>query len=62
MEEHPVQHTPPEQEEHGAAAPASSDKQPWQDPKLTFVEPTLTKHGSLTGVTGGLFGTFTPTP
>jgi hypothetical protein len=33
---------------------------PWQEPKLTFVEPTLTPHGELADVTGGFFGTFTP--
>ena len=39
----------------------SSDKQPWQEPKLAFVEPKLTKHGELTAVTGqGFFGTFMP--
>jgi hypothetical protein len=36
-------------------------KQPWQEPKLTFIEPTLTKHGTLEDVTGqGFFGTFSP--
>ena len=37
------------------------DKKPWQEPKLAFVEPKLTKHGSLEEVTGqGFFGGFTP--
>jgi hypothetical protein len=51
---------PPEQEAWDATAAASPDKQPWQDPKLTFVEPTLTKHGDLTAVTAAFFGGFTP--
>ena len=39
----------------------SSSKQPWQEPKLAFVEPKLTKHGSLEEVTGdGFFGGFSP--
>jgi hypothetical protein len=38
-----------------------SGKKPWQEPKLTFVEPKLTKHGSLEKVTGqSFFGPFTP--
>ena len=37
------------------------DKKPWQEPKLAFVEPKLTKHGSLEEITGqGFFGGFTP--
>ena len=35
----------------------------WQEPKLTFVEPELTQHGSITELTAedpGFFGTFTP--
>jgi hypothetical protein len=35
-------------------------KQPWREPKLTFVEPKLTEHGMLEEVTGGFFGGFTP--
>jgi hypothetical protein len=42
---------------------SSSDKQPWEQPKLTFVEPKLTRHGKLQEVTGqdgdGFFGGFT---
>lgn len=35
------------------------DKEPWREPKLTFVEPVLTKEGGLTELTGdGFFGTF----
>jgi hypothetical protein len=37
---------------------ASQDKQPWQEPRLAFVEPKLTPHGELQKVTGGFFGTF----
>lgn len=36
-------------------------RQPWHEPKLTFVEPQLTVHGDLQTVTGqGFFGGFTP--
>jgi hypothetical protein len=51
------------QGQEGAAAETASSKQPWQEPKLTFVEPTLTAHGPLAEVTGavpGFFTTFTP--
>jgi hypothetical protein len=45
------QHTPP----------PPADRQPWNEPKLTFVEPQLTAHGDLKKVTGqGFFGGFTP--
>jgi len=39
-------------------------KQPWEEPKLTFVEPTLTAHGALEDVTAqnGFFGSFDPGP
>lgn len=51
----------PAQEDRGSASSPSPGKQPWQEPKLAFVEPTLTKHGSLQEVTGqGFFGGFTP--
>lgn len=40
---------------------ASHARKPFAEPKLTFVEPKLTKHGDATKITGnGLFGTFTP--
>jgi hypothetical protein len=34
----------------------------WEEPKLTFVEPTLTKHGDVTKFTAahGFIGTFIP--
>jgi hypothetical protein len=44
---------------HSSASPAP-EKHPWQEPKLTFVEPKLTAHGELHKITGGFFGTFTP--
>ena len=34
-------------------------KKPWQEPKLAFVKPKLTKHGDLKELTG-FFGGFTP--
>jgi hypothetical protein len=37
-----------------------SNKAPWQEPKLAFIEPTLTTHGTLDEVTAGYFGGFTP--
>jgi hypothetical protein len=40
------------------AAPAT--KHPWQEPKLIFVEPKLTHHGTVQEVTGQSFGTFIP--
>jgi hypothetical protein len=41
--------------------PPGVDRQPWQEPKLAFVEPKLTAHGDLKQVTGqGFFGGFTP--
>ena len=30
------------------------------EPKLEFIEPKLTDHGDLAGVTHAFFGTFTP--
>ncbi len=48
------------------AKPAEVDapgKAEWEEPKLTFVEPTLTEHGSVQKLTGGFFGSFTaPNP
>ena len=44
-----------------SASTPTSGKESWQEPKLAFVEPKLTKHGSLEEVTGGgFFGGFTP--
>lgn len=42
---------------------SSSEKKVFTEPKLTFVEPELTKHGDATQITknnGGFFGTFVP--
>ncbi|HEY7496231.1 MAG TPA: hypothetical protein VIH59_34650 [Candidatus Tectomicrobia bacterium] len=57
-----VPSTQPQPEEHGTAAAPAPDKQPWQEPKLAFVEPRLTRHGGLQEVTGAepFFGGFTP--
>jgi hypothetical protein len=60
MEEQSVQHTAHLSEEPDAAATPPEKKQPWQDPKLVFVEPKLTHHGTVQEVTGQSFGTFVP--
>jgi hypothetical protein len=44
----------------GATADPASAKEPWQEPKLTFIEPKLTIHGRLEEVAAGFFGGFTP--
>jgi len=44
------------------AQSSSEGKKKWQEPKLTFVKPKLTKHGKLEEVTGQFFGAFTPPP
>ena len=38
------------------------DKKPFEEPKLRFIEPKLTKHGDATKITGGgeFFGSFSP--
>jgi len=55
--------TPPESTPAIAASRTTrsmtSGRQPWVAPKLTFVEPRLTKHGPLTQITG-FFGSFSP--
>jgi hypothetical protein len=43
-----------------AAAAGSHGQQPWEEPKLTFLEPKLTKHGPLEEVTTVFFGGFAP--
>jgi hypothetical protein len=52
----------PEDKQEGTGTPPVSpaDKKPWEEPKLTFVEPELTKHGKLDKITHGFFGTFSP--
>jgi len=61
MEKGKVQLLTQENEAEEPASSESSGKKPWQEPKLAFVEPKLTKHGTLEEVTGqGFFGGFTP--
>jgi hypothetical protein len=60
MEQGHVQRAQHEQEEREVAPSPSRGKTPWQEPKLVFVEPKLTKHGELENVTGGFFGTIEP--
>lgn len=43
----------------GVESASSPAKKIWQEPKLAFVEPKLTKHGSLKEVTG-FFSQFSP--
>jgi hypothetical protein len=60
MEQTSSQCTPSDQEEQ-PSTPLVAERQPWQEPKLAFVEPKLTAHGDLKKVTGdGFFGGFTP--
>jgi hypothetical protein len=47
-------------EEQSSEASPPRAKEPWQEPKLTFIEPKLTTHGKLEEVTGAFFGGFTP--
>ncbi len=37
-----------------------SEKKEFQEPRLKFIEPRLTKHGDATKITGQFFGTFNP--
>ena len=60
MEERAVQHRSLRWEETDAAAVSIENKQPWLEPKLAFVEPELTHHGTVQEVTGQSFGTFVP--
>ena len=51
----------PGAQEKQASVPASTEgKKRWQEPKLSFVKPKLTKHGKLDEVTGQFFGAFSP--
>jgi hypothetical protein len=61
MDETNSQRIPSHQEEPHPTPPGVN-RQPWQEPKLTFVEPKLTAHGDLKQVTGQepFFGGFTP--
>jgi hypothetical protein len=60
MDTTPQQETTHQHSTRQAADSAPLDKQPWQEPKLAFVEPKLTPHGALQKVTGAFFGPFTP--
>jgi hypothetical protein len=43
------------------ATPSEVVKRSWEEPKLKFVEPKLTKEGDLVQLTAqGFFGTFVP--
>ena len=46
------------QEEKGLGS--SKTKRAFTAPKLTFIEPKLTKHGDATKITAGFFGAFSP--
>ena len=51
-----------QQREGQRSDPSSTEgKKRWQEPKLSFVKPKLTKHGKLEEVTGQFFGAFSPT-
>ncbi len=39
---------------------SSQGKKHFTEPKLTFIEPKLTKHGDATKITGQFFGQFSP--
>jgi len=63
MEKRKVLLSQQEKEGQESAASQSPDKKPWQEPKLSFVKPKLTKHGELkelTGINNGFFGPFSP--
>jgi hypothetical protein len=49
----------PTSNEHQGST-ASRGKKEWQEPKLTFIKPKLTRHGKLEEVTGQFFGAFSP--
>jgi hypothetical protein len=54
-----------EREQRKEQTPLSSSregKRKWQEPKLTFIKPKLTRHGRLEEVTGQFFGAFSPRP
>jgi hypothetical protein len=48
------------QGQNGEESTPSDGKKQWQEPKLVFVEPKLTKHGELEKVTSGFFCVFEP--
>jgi hypothetical protein len=52
---------PPTQLEGQTSVSSSpTGKKKWQEPKLSFIKPKLTKHGKLEEVTGQFFGAFSP--
>jgi hypothetical protein len=54
---------PQEQEGQRSDSSPSLGKKKWQQPRLAFVEPKLTKHGNLKELTAqftGFFGNFSP--
>lgn len=55
---------PLSREEESHRSPQPGAKKHWQEPRLAFVEPKLTKHGDLKGLTQGdpFFGPFSPPP
>lgn len=60
MEKEKVQLSPEKHEGEGSAPSPPAGKKPWQEPKLAFVKPKLTKHGKLEELTAGFFGGFSP--
>ena len=51
---------PTQLEEKTAVSSSGEGKRKWQEPKLTFIKPKLTRHGKLEEVTGQFFGAFSP--
>lgn len=62
MNTHDKKSTGLDREETDPSTARPDEKRAWQEPKLTFVEPTLTKHGDVTKLTAanGFIGTFIP--
>jgi hypothetical protein len=60
MDQATGQHASHAREGPGTAAVPAAGKEPWQEPKLAFIEPKLTTHGRLEELTAGFFGGFTP--
>jgi hypothetical protein len=63
MTQEPEPRVQPDSVDQNDTAEAVGGLQPWEEPRLTFIEPTLTKHGRLeevTGQEGGFFRGFTP--
>lgn len=51
---------PTQLEGQTAVSSSPEGKRKWQEPKLTFIKPKLTKHGKLEEVSGQFFGAFSP--